>query len=275
MIFSIFSVIVVVLISGFIGIQSYQAKNHLKPMAGMMITMSIAMMVPLTIGITLGMQLTDYPTLATIYAIFLGILIGCMIGHPFGIIAQLEGTMAGVMGGLMGPMTGLMITNQNPHLFIGFFQLVFVLIMFMIYKLIRQSVPQQENNGMNQVWWIFPPICLLLILFSLYQSGFQPQLQANSFSLGIQKKDHQEGTIHVTTTGYSPQRIFFKQGVPVTLHFHKNDSGGCLSYLLIPSFNIQQELQQGDNLIKFTPKKKGTFTYTCGMGMYHGYIIIK
>lgn len=274
MIYSIVSSIVVLLIAIFIGLQGRLNKEHLPQMAGMIITMSIAMMVPLTIGITFGIQVIYNPTLITIYSIMLGMITGWIVGRTFGIIAQLEGVTTGLMGGLMGPMTGLMISNQNPHLFIAFFYLIYVLIMLMVYQLIQQSIPHPKQKSYFFLWWIFLPIYLILITFSLYQSSLSSHLQADHFFSGVFKKNVQEITVNVNSNGYSPQKISFRKNIPVVIHFQKEFQGGCLSYLLIPSFGVHQPLNLGDNQIRFTPKKQGVYPFTCGMGMFHGYIII-
>ena len=42
---------------------------------------------------------------------------------------------------------------------------------------------------------------------------------------------------------------------------------GCTRSLKIPEFNIQMNLDYGNNEVTFTPTKTGTFTYSCWMGM--------
>lgn len=55
------------------------------------------------------------------------------------------------------------------------------------------------------------------------------------------------------------------------------DSGslnGCNRTVVIPEFNIQKELKEGQNVIEFTPKKEGNIVYTCWMGMVSGNITV-
>jgi hypothetical protein len=260
----------------FIGYQGYRYKNNLSSMTGMMIAMAIAMIASLTIGISLDVKIIGNATLATIYAIIIGMIIGYIIGYPFGILAQLDGVLAGIMGGLMGPMTGLMISNSNPYLFIGFFNLVFALVMILIYQLIQRSIPEPQQSQARRTWLILLlPICFFLTIHAIYQSSSASLLHVNNDQQGTLTKDYQEAVIHVLSNGYSPSNITLKLGIPVRLHFQKNADGGCLSYLLINDLGIHRELHQGDNIIKFTPKKQGILTYTCGMGMYHGTITIE
>jgi hypothetical protein len=275
MLLSCLVVFYVLLTVTFIGYQGYRYKNYLSPMTGMMIAMAIAMIASLTIGISLDVKIIGNATLATIYAIVIGMIIGYVIGHPFGILAQLDGVLAGIMGGLMGPMTGLMIFNSNPNLFIGFFNLVFALVLILIYQLIQRSIPEPQQNQARHAWLILLlPICFLTI-HAIYQSSSATLQHVKTDQYGTLTKDYQEAVIHVLSNGYSPSNITLKLGIPVRLHFQKNVNGGCLSYLLINDLGIHLELHQGDNIIQFTPKKQGTLTYTCGMGMYHGTITIK
>jgi hypothetical protein len=277
MLLSSLIVIYVLMTVIFIGYQAYRYKDYLSSMVGMMIAMAIAMIASLTIGISLDVKIFGgNATLVTIYATVIGMIIGYIVGCPFGILAQLDGVLAGIMGGLMGPMTGLMISNSNPYLFIGFFNLVFALVMILIYQLIQRSIPDQQQKQARHSWLILLVlICFFLTIHAIYESSSKSLLQANLDQQGMLNKGYQEAVIQVLSNGYSPSNISLKLGVPARLHFQKNVDGGCLSYLLINDLDINRELHRGDNIIQFTPEKKGILTYTCGMGMYQGKITIE
>jgi hypothetical protein len=268
-------VIFVLLTVIFISYEVYQWKKHLSSMNGMMIAMTFAMMTSLTIGMTISLKVVNDPTLATIYTIVLGIFIGYVMGYPFGILAQLDGVLAGIMGGLMGPMTGLMISNSSPHLFIGFFILIYVFTTFLVFQLIQKSIPSAISKRMNRARYLFLPICIVLAALAIVQSSDSTILHANTQKSSIQKAAYQEATIEVNENGYSPKVVSLKVGIPTKLHFEKMSNFGCLSYLSIPDQGIHRELKSGDNIISFTPKKPGAIKYSCGMGMYHGLLIVK
>lgn len=42
---------------------------------------------------------------------------------------------------------------------------------------------------------------------------------------------------------------------------------GCNNRMFIPEYNIEYQLQTGENVIEFTPSKTGTFPFSCWMGM--------
>jgi hypothetical protein len=264
----------VILITIFIGYQVYAWKHCLTSMSGMMIAMTMAMMVSLTVGMTITLKIVEDPTIATIYTMVLGIFIGYMIGYPFGILAQLDGVLAGVMGGLMGPMTGLMISNSKPDLFIGFFTLLYVFTTLLVFQLVQKSIPATNVKTIKRSWFLFLPICLTLASLAILQSNLASPLHAKTQNSSVQKKGFQEMVIQVRSDGYFPSAITLKEGIPAKLNFKKTSNTGCLSYLLIQDLGINQKLKDGNNIISFTPKKPGTITFTCGMGMYHGSLIV-
>lgn len=45
--------------------------------------------------------------------------------------------------------------------------------------------------------------------------------------------------------------------------------------IVLPQYNKQIKLQAGENIMEFTPTEKGTFTYTCRMGMLKNTITIE
>ncbi len=70
--------------------------------------------------------------------------------------------------------------------------------------------------------------------------------------------------------------ITVKKGVPVrfNLHVDAGSLNGCNGTVLIPEFNIQKDLQPGDNILSFTPLKAGQIGYTCWMGMISSTITV-
>jgi plastocyanin len=105
-----------------------------------------------------------------------------------------------------------------------------------------------------------------------------PQLQkksAQSTQGQVTKPAVQE--LNITVDGsYSPNSLVLTVGTPVRLKFVRKDTGGCTSKVLIPDFNIAQNLPEGQTTtIEFTPTKAGTYKFTCGMKMVSGTILVK
>lgn len=76
--------------------------------------------------------------------------------------------------------------------------------------------------------------------------------------------------------GYHPSELpELKVGVPARLIINSTDSYTCASAFVIPEFNIKKQLQPGENIIDFTPKKSGKLPFSCSMGMFRGSLKVR
>lgn len=76
--------------------------------------------------------------------------------------------------------------------------------------------------------------------------------------------------------GYSPDVILVHQGTPVRLNFYRDETVSCSEKLVLPDFNIVRELPPFETTaIEFTPDRTGEFTFTCGMNMMRGRLIVE
>ena len=84
----------------------------------------------------------------------------------------------------------------------------------------------------------------------------------------------EEQVVDLTVQNYNyyPQIIDLKYNVPAKIVVDTNKVKGCLQSIVIPDFNIKKFVTAKDNIIKFIPNKKGTFSYSCSMGMGFGKI---
>lgn len=82
--------------------------------------------------------------------------------------------------------------------------------------------------------------------------------------------------ISVDDTGYSPANVAAKPDIPTTVTFRTNNTEGCTRALLMDSFGVERVLPEtGDTSIELGELEPGTYTYTCGMGMYEGSITVQ
>ncbi|OGZ05364.1 MAG: hypothetical protein A2942_01920 [Candidatus Lloydbacteria bacterium RIFCSPLOWO2_01_FULL_50_20] len=80
----------------------------------------------------------------------------------------------------------------------------------------------------------------------------------------------------VVEGGYAPEVIAIPKGKKITLNFLRTDPTACLEDVVLGDFNIRRHLPLNEKVaVELTPKHSGEFVYTCGMGMYHGKIIVK
>lgn len=73
---------------------------------------------------------------------------------------------------------------------------------------------------------------------------------------------------------YYPNTINLKYNVPTKIVVKTDEVKGCLRSIVIPDFGIRKLITNADNVISFTPNKKGTFSFSCSMGMGFGKIIV-
>ena len=85
----------------------------------------------------------------------------------------------------------------------------------------------------------------------------------------------QEFTVKVAGS-YSPAEITVTEGTPVRVHFVRENAANCGGRVVFPELEIARELPAGKTTtVEFLPTKSGTFSFTCGMGMMKGNLIVK
>lgn len=75
--------------------------------------------------------------------------------------------------------------------------------------------------------------------------------------------------------GYTPNTISISQNKMTKINFIRRDPSSCLEDIVISDFKIRKNLPLNQKIsIEITPLKKGEFTISCGMNMFHGKIIV-
>lgn len=82
--------------------------------------------------------------------------------------------------------------------------------------------------------------------------------------------------IRVTVKGgYEPDVIVVRQGMPVRLDFYRAETASCSERVIFGDFGIARDLPAfATTPIEFTPQVMGEFTFTCGMNMLRGKLIV-
>jgi uncharacterized protein len=93
---------------------------------------------------------------------------------------------------------------------------------------------------------------------------------ASGVSASAQAASEQVVRMSVTGSGYAPNRITVRVGVPVKWIIEGSGAGGCTRDIVVPSYGIERTLARGENVIAFTPKERGAIPFSCGMGMVRG-----
>ncbi|UYZ57348.1 cupredoxin domain-containing protein [Hymenobacter latericus] len=109
----------------------------------------------------------------------------------------------------------------------------------------------------------------VLVIWYFFLAPHQA-VSAVSSSTGLQQID-------VTVKGgYSPDVIEVEHGKPVQLHFYRDEDASCSEEIVFPDFNIRRELPAFQTtLIELLPQQAGRFSFTCGMGMLRGSLVVK
>lgn len=76
--------------------------------------------------------------------------------------------------------------------------------------------------------------------------------------------------------GYSPAIISIPYKKLTKINFIRKDANDCLEEVVLGDFKIRKKLPLNEKVtIELTPQQKGEFTYSCGMNMYHGKILVR
>jgi len=81
--------------------------------------------------------------------------------------------------------------------------------------------------------------------------------------------------IRVDKNGFSPSSIEVEAGHKLNLVFNRADKDNCGNKVVFPKLKIRKNLPVGkDVIVSFTPTEAGQVTFTCGMGMMKGSIVV-
>ena len=75
---------------------------------------------------------------------------------------------------------------------------------------------------------------------------------------------------------YDPNVITVKAGIPLRIHFNRQEDVDCSRFVTFEGLNIRKDLKAfGMTDVEFTPEKPGEIPFTCDMGMYQGKIMVQ
>jgi plastocyanin domain-containing protein len=111
---------------------------------------------------------------------------------------------------------------------------------------------------------------VLIALVLWYFFGERQAVRAQAADGGVQE-------VKITVKGgYSPDVIVVKEGRPVRLDFYRDETASCSETVVFGDFGIARDLPAFRTTpVEFTPGKAGEFTFTCGMNMLRGKLIVE
>ena len=76
--------------------------------------------------------------------------------------------------------------------------------------------------------------------------------------------------------GYSPDVIVVKAGKPVRLDFYRDETASCSEQVVFGDFGVARDLPAfKTTTIELTPTEAGEYTFTCGMSMLRGKLVVE
>jgi plastocyanin domain-containing protein len=111
---------------------------------------------------------------------------------------------------------------------------------------------------------------LWLVLAALVVAGGLVAFKAN-----VVEAHTRTVRIKVDKNGFSPSSIEVEAGHKLNLIFNRANDDNCGRTVVFRRPSIRKALPVGkDVLVTMTPRAVGRITFTCGMGMYKGSIIV-
>lgn len=104
--------------------------------------------------------------------------------------------------------------------------------------------------------------------------GFSGVTKANDVISDTTEK-FQEINMDLTYTGYNPNVLYIKKGVPVRWIINVKQMTGCTDAIMIESLGIKKDLVIGENIIEFTPPENvDEIKFSCWMKMVWGKFVV-
>ncbi len=192
----------------------------------------------------------------------------------------------GLLNGLMpcGPLQSMQLYALSTGSFFGgalsmfLFSLGTVPLMYIL-----GTVSSKLNKKFTEKMMAVCAVLVVVLGFGMLNNGLAlsgisvPQIQAGT-ETGTNAAEINGDYQEVRTTldyGKYPA-ITVKAGIPVkwTIKAGKGVINGCNNELIIPEYNLKVKLNEGDNVIEFTPAKTGKYGYSCWMGMIRSSITV-
>ena len=82
-------------------------------------------------------------------------------------------------------------------------------------------------------------------------------------------------SIVVDESGFRPSSVQMKKGQKVTLEFRRTTDRTCATSVAFPDLELEKPLPLNQTVVVELPASlSSTLTFQCGMGMYHGKVVV-
>ncbi len=76
-----------------------------------------------------------------------------------------------------------------------------------------------------------------------------------------------------TANGYAPNVIMATAGIPLEITFQQ--ASGCMQYVMFEQFRLIEDLSAGPKTIRLPALEPGEYTFSCGMKMVFGKVVVE
>lgn len=128
-------------------------------------------------------------------------------------------------------------------------------------------------------------IGIVVIFFAVYSLNSGLVLSGSNFTLDFWSQGESNGVVQIedgvqivkmdVDWTFEPNEFVIQKGVPVRWEIQGINVSGCSNEIVIPSMGISKKIDQGLNVVEFTPEKSGTLPFSCWMGMLGGKFIVE
>ncbi len=92
----------------------------------------------------------------------------------------------------------------------------------------------------------------------------------------VAKPRVQTAKIEITAKGYQPTSLKLRRGVRACVPFLRTTDATWAKEIVLPDFNIRRALPLNEPVVVvFTPTRRGSFTFVCGMNMMRGQLFVQ
>ena len=141
----------------------------------------------------------------------------------------------------------------------------------------KHKHPEQiEKKSSYKGLFIFMGVFIIAAVLIFFMAGRTTGNVVNAGDTGTPAPsgDVQKVTLSFKDYTYYPRTITVKEGIPVEITLDSS-IGGCFRTLVIRDLGVRQSSSNPADKIKFTPNKKGSFEFACGMHMATGTIVVE
>ena len=86
----------------------------------------------------------------------------------------------------------------------------------------------------------------------------------------------QTALVEIGKFGYEPATFSLRRGIPARVTFLRLTEQTCATEVVFADYGIRRDLPLNQAVvIQFTPKTSGEFSFTCGMNMHRGRLIVR